>query len=133
VTLLRRLAAIAMTAMLSAGNLAACAGWQPTPEARMACCTDEAACPMHASAAQGSEPTRVLTQTEADRCCGGATDRTSSNSAGTTSSSTAIAALPLFAAAIASVSTPALQQWRALVPHPVSPVPKHLLHTVLLV
>ncbi len=47
VRLVQRLAALALTFGLMAGNAAICAGWMPTPEARMACCADGAECPMH--------------------------------------------------------------------------------------
>ena len=38
VRLVHRLAALVITFGLVAGNAAVCAGWMPTPEARMACC-----------------------------------------------------------------------------------------------
>src|SRR5262245_62287515 len=49
VTLVRRLAAMAAVLTLCVGNLAECAGWQPTPEARMECCANGTKCPMHKS------------------------------------------------------------------------------------
>ena len=130
---MRRLAAIAAVAVLTVGNLASCAGWQGTPEARMACCRDEAACPMHASPAGDTGSAPVLTQADADRCCAGATDRTPSSSPGLAFAINSIADLPVIAAAIGPRPAPALDTWRALVPHPVSPVPRHLLLTVLVV
>ena len=130
---MRRLAAIATVAVLTVGNLASCAGWQGTPEARMACCRDEAACPMHASRVDDTGPAPVLTQADADRCCAGATDRTRSNSSGSPFAINSIADLPVIVTAIVPRSAPALGTWRALVPHPVSPVPRHLLLTVLVV
>ena len=42
--LVQRLAALALTLGLMAGNAAICAGWMPTPEARMACCAEGGEC-----------------------------------------------------------------------------------------
>ena len=60
--------AAAVALVLAVGNPAVCAGWLPTAEARMACCSDNS-CPMHQSDSpdRGSRP--ALTQAEADRCC----------------------------------------------------------------
>jgi hypothetical protein len=43
------------------------------------------------------------------------------------------AALQLSPNPVVPIALPALQEWRALAPLPVSPVPKHLLLSVLLV
>jgi len=63
--LVQRLAALALAFGLVAGNAAAiCAGWLPTPEARMACCADGVECPMHKGDSQRSGSARVLTQAQ---------------------------------------------------------------------
>jgi len=128
-SLVRRTGAIAAILMLSVGNLMACAGWQPTPEARMACCSDETRCPMHA---RDSTARRQLTQAEADTCCSANSDEVNTPSAAGFAAFSAAPA-PALVALVIPVQTPALAAWRTLVPHPVSPVPRHLLLTVLLV
>jgi hypothetical protein len=111
---------IAVILAFSAGNLTLCAGWQPEPQARMACC------------AKGDR-SRNVTQADADDCCAGATDRTQTPGGGATSSTLTVASLPLVATAILPAAVPALHHWRTQAPHPVAPVPRHLLLTVLLV
>jgi hypothetical protein len=133
IPVLRRLASIAAVLAFSISNLAVCAGWRATPEARMACCQDEATCPMHKSESHRPQSQHQLTQAQADDCCAGsernhsATTRTSFVASGTVA--LAPAAIPL----VVIPKAPALREWRALVPLPVSPVPKHLLLSVLLV
>ena len=67
----RRLVAVLGVIGLCAGNVAVCAGWRATPEARMACCQDEASCPMHKSESHGSQSEQHVTQAQADNCCAG--------------------------------------------------------------
>ena len=129
----RALISLAITLALGVGNLSLCAGWQPTPEARMACCVKGAGCPMHASESGGSGAARTITQAQADRCCAGSTDRAPASSGSPVFTLVSVAALPFATDSIVSTAAPALEEWRALVPHPVSPVPRHLLLTVLLV
>lgn len=133
VTLGRRVAAIVAVLTLAVGNLAVCAGWQATPEARMACCRDEAACPMHKSESHHSGARHVVSQAQADSCCAGS-ERTHSTTTNPTVVPSGIATLaPAALPVVTSPDVPALQDWRALVPLPVSPVPKHLLLSVFLV
>lgn len=63
-----RLVAAALVVALSASPVALCAGWQFSPEARMACCAKGIACPMHSSEDDGGT-TKSVTQSEADSCC----------------------------------------------------------------
>jgi hypothetical protein len=128
----RRLAAIATVLMFSLGNLAVCAGWEATAEARMACCMNSATCPMHKSESHGSVATH-LNQAQADSCCAAASNRTESPVASPAFALASSAALPAVIAQALPVSSPALQEWRVFVPLPVSPVPRHLLLSVLLV
>ena len=130
---LRRLAAVAAVLTLSVGNLAVCAGWRATPEARMACCQDEATCPMHKSGGHGSESQHSITQAQADTCCAGS-ERNESSTTRTALVSTGIVALvPATVPLVVTPAVPALEEWRALVPLRVSPVSKHLLLSVFLV
>jgi hypothetical protein len=118
---------------LSAGNLAVCAGWQATPETRMACCRTEAACPMHESESPAAASGHNVTQAQADNCCA-RSERTHSTTANATSVLSGIVAPALTTmATVASPNVPALQAWRVFVPLPVSPVAKYLLLSVFLV
>lgn len=133
VVLSRRLVAIAAVLTLCAGNLAVCAGWQATPEARMACCRNEATCPMHKSESHGSGTRHIVSQAQADNCCAGS-ERTQSTTTNPTFVPSGMVALaPATMPVVTSPNVPALRDWRALVPLPVSPVPKHLLLSVFLV
>jgi hypothetical protein len=133
VTTVRRLAAIVAVLALCAGNVAVCAGWQATPEARMACCTDDAECPMRKSEGHDHSPNTALSQAQADSCCAASTQRRDSPAAGSPfASSGAITLVPVVA--VVAPTTAALpQEWRALAPLPVSTIPKHLLLSVLIV
>ena len=131
-SLTRRIAAIAAVLTLSVGNLAVCAGWEATPAERMACCTDDARCPMH-PASERSDATRVVSQVEADSCCAGASDRTQAPVAGF--AFVLLHATSTLPSAPLAVAPPvfALEHWRTVVPLPETPVPKHLLFSVLIV
>ena len=134
VTVGRRSIAIASVLTLCVGNISVCAGWQATPEARMECCRSEATCPMHESESHHhSGSTHKVTQTQADNCCAG-----SERSHSTTTNSTFVlsgmaAHAPATVLVVTSANVPALQEWRAFVPLPVAPVPRHLLLSVFLV
>jgi hypothetical protein len=134
VRFVKRFAALALTFGLVAGNAAICAGWMPSPEARMACCADGAECPMHKGDSHGVGDHRVPTQSEADTCCA-ASERSNSSQSSPTFVS-AITATVLGAGAVVPADVPALvlsDAWRTSEPIPVAPVPKHLLLSVFLV
>lgn len=131
-TLCRRLSAVLLTFALAAGQAGVCAGWARTPEARLACCADDGACPMHRSGSEHQGATRAFTQAEADRCCAASEQDNS-------------APLPIDAAFMSTngaalPSVPALLPepdartdiWRASVAMPIAHVPKHLLLSVFL-
>jgi hypothetical protein len=126
-----RLSAAIVTLALATGQVGVCAGWLPTPEARMACCSDES-CPMHKSDESGS--TRVLTQADADRCCAA-----SEQDDATPSPSNLLNLITLgfvLNSAPAGLSVPEhhhAEIWRASVPIPIPHVSKHLLLSVFLV
>jgi hypothetical protein len=132
VSLRRRFSAIVVTLALAVGQAGVCVGWMSSPEARMACCSDDGPCLMHKSDSR-DESTRVLTQAEADRCCAASEQDDSAPSP---------AHLGFFAMLGNVVSPiPALlpepearaEIWRASVPIPTTPVPRHLLLSVFLV
>jgi hypothetical protein len=127
----RRIAVVAAVLTLCVGNLAVCAGWQATPEARMACCLNGTSCPMHKGEPHGSK--RAISQVEADNCCATASTRSQSSITGPTFLLSNATSLPAATTFVVPVVVPALQEWRAFVPLPVSPVPKHLLLSVLLI
>jgi hypothetical protein len=129
----QRLAALALTFGLMAGNAAICAGWLPSPEARMACCADGGECPMHRGDSHRSGSERVLTQAQADSCCASSEGK---NSKSTPPFDVAITAAVLGAGTVLPANVPALvlsDGWRTSAPIPVAPVPKHVLLSVFLV
>jgi len=89
---------------------------------------------MHRSESHGSRSKPHVTQAQADNCCAGserndsATTRTSFVASGLI-----VALVPATIPLIVMPKAPALEEWRAFVPLPVSPVPKHLLLSVFLV
>lgn len=133
VTLGRRVSAVMLTLALVAGHAAECAGWAATPEARMACCADGAACPMHKSDSSGSHDHGELSQAQADSCCAFSGRDASAPSLPTL-------ALPISAAVAGTpiklpAETPALvlsDAWRSVTPPPAGSVPKHVLLSVFL-
>ena len=132
--LVHRLAALALTFGLMAGNAAICAGWMPTPEARMACCADGVECPMHKGDSHRSGSERVLTQAQADSCCASAEGHSSNQS--NPSFVTAITAAVLGVGVVLPANVPALvlsDAWRTSAPIPIAPVPKYVLLSVFLV
>jgi hypothetical protein len=134
VKFVQRLAALALTFALMAGNAAVCAGWMPTPEARMACCADGGECPMHKGDSHRSGSERVLTQVQADSCCAASESRNSSQSSPTFV--VAITAAVLGVGIVVPADVPALVRsdaWRTTAPVPIAPVPKHVLLSVFLV
>ena len=132
--LVHRLAALALTFGLMAGNAAICAGWMPTPEARMACCADDADCPMHMGDSHGPGAARPLTQAQADNCCASSESKNSSQSSPTFVA--AITAAVIGVGTVLPANVPALvlsDGWRTSAPIPVAPVQKHVLLSVFLV
>jgi hypothetical protein len=133
--LLHRLFAVLVCVGLITGPAAAvCAGWAATPQARMACCADDANCPMHKGASHHSTSGNALTQAEADSCCASSEGEDSSPS-----TPTFVAAISLASSGpgiVLPVSEPALvlsDGWRTAAPVPTPPVPRHLLLSVFLV
>ena len=131
--LIRRASAVVALLALVVGNIAVCAGWQATPEARMACCIDGTTCPMHKSDNHEHSSKRVVSQAQADSCCAAAAQGRDSAAAGSTFAVSGVIALVPVTVFTVPTSAIASQEWRALVPLPVSSTPKHLLLSVLLV
>ena len=132
-TISRRIAAVVAVLALSAGNLAVCAGWQATPEARMACCMSGTNCPMHKSEGHDHSSNRAFSQTQADTCCAASSQRRDSSAASSLFVSSGLIALVQVAPFVAPTTAPVTPEWRALVRPPVSSKPKHLLLSVFIV
>ena len=133
-TLARRLRAIGLILALATGNAAVCAGWAPTPEARMSCCSKGGECPMHKEGAHQSDGSDLVTQAQADSCCA-ASERDQSNQPSPTFV-VVISGAVLGPGVIVPAMTPALalsEAWRTVAPVPLAPVPRHLLLSVFLV
>jgi hypothetical protein len=128
----RRLSAVFLAVALVAGQAGVCAGWMPTAEARMACCSDDGPCPMHKSESEDG-PTRVVTQAEADRCCAASEheDSTPSQSNAGFFLTLAVALSPI--PGLLPAPEAHADIWRASVPIPTGHVPKHVLLSVFLV
>lgn len=132
-TIRGRIAAVVAALALCAGNVAVCAGWQPTPEARMACCMSGMNCPMHESDHHDRSSRSGVSQAQADHCCAASTQRRDSAAAGSTFVASGTAAF--VAATVFPSPVPVFESraWRAPVPLPDTSVAKHLLNSVLLV
>ena len=65
---LKHAAILVLALATAAGHLAECGGWQGTPEARMACCTQGVECPMHGRDDDGNA-NHQMSQAAADACC----------------------------------------------------------------
>jgi hypothetical protein len=132
-SLARRVAAVVAILALAAGNVAVCAEWQGTPEARMACCTNGTSCPMHKSEGHDGSSKNTVSQAQADSCCAASAQRRESSSPGSTFVQSGVIALVPAAVFPLPATELRPQEWRALVPLQASSVPKHLLLSVLLV
>jgi len=88
---------------------------------------------MHTPESHGPGSKRVISQAQADTCCAATSNRTQSSVASSMFVLSHATPLPVAASLAVPVAVPALQEWRALVPLPASPVPRHLLLSVLLV
>lgn len=130
----RRVASILLVVVVAAGNAAVCAGWAPTPEARMACCSEGATCPMHKSEPHHTAAGHGLTQAQADTCCALSERGNSSQSSQAYVSPITIAVLGTGIVLPATVPSLVLSDaWRTVTPIPRSAVPKHVLLSVFLV
>ena len=92
--LIRRVVGCLVLAIMAAGNVAVCAGWKNSAEARMACCESNDSCPMHKDDGENALASRSISQTEADRCCAGSERHEAATSPG---AFVAIEALPIVA------------------------------------
>ena len=132
-SLVRRVLAASLGLMLTAGPVGLCAAVTPTPEARMACCTDSDTCPMHDGGVHNSESHHHPSQSQADQCCV-VSERDTHQSM-----PMSVGVLPtpvLDASVLLPLRVPTLVRtdaWRTTTPLLVTPVPRHLLLAVFLV
>jgi hypothetical protein len=134
VTVARRLVAVFLAVLVSAGNAAICAGWAPTPEARMECCSGEEPCPMHKGESGNEQSGHSVSQAQADSCCA-SSERDSSNQSNPTNVAS-ISSAVLGTGTVLPALVPALvlsDGWRTVAPILSPPVPRHLLLSVFLV
>jgi hypothetical protein len=129
---LKRASVLVSVLALAAGNAGLCAGWAPTPQARMACCTGGAGCPMHAASAGHHGAGHTITQSEADGCCAASNGGRSSQPGPFIAAG--ISPAVLTAVVPAAPVTLARSVRLALITVPIpAPVPRHLLLSVFLV
>ena len=129
----RRFSAVALSLAFLSGDVALCAGWVATAEARMACCADEDTCPMHRSDGQ-TEGDRAVTQPQADSCCAASEPERTDQSTPTFASTISSAVLGI--ATVMPAALPVLVlggAWPIAVPLPPGSVPKHVRLSVFLV
>ena len=128
-----RLSVVFLTLAIAAGQAGVCAGWIATPEARMACCSDDGRCPMHKSGSEDDESNRMVSQAEADRCCAASEqdDSAPSPTGPAFSVTLAVALSPL--PALLRQPECHVSMSRTSVPIPTAHVAKHVLLSVFLV
>ena len=130
----QRLSATVMSLALLAGHAAVCAGWALTPEARLACCSEGDACPMHNGESDGAGSGRVITQVQADSCCAASERESSSQTSPTFVAAIISADFGPVVVLPASIRALVLSDgWRTTVPIPAAAIPKHVLLSVFLV
>jgi hypothetical protein len=125
------MAVVILVLTTAPGNLAMCAGWKPTPEARRACCAAGAMCPMRAHT-DGTAARHAVSQWAADACCAAA-DRDDAPPA----SAFALAG-PVAVLALAMAPIDSRPDWQRVVrafesPPPSAAVSRHLLLSVILI
>jgi hypothetical protein len=133
--LFRRTAALVVAITLGGAGWAECAGWQATPEARMACCSGSGHCPMHGSTESSTGSESVATQAQADSCCAASDTNDSTPSPGAFSLSLSAALVNSTLTTLAPIVAPpvSFEAWRTHVPLPVGQVPRHVLLSVFLI
>ena len=128
-----RLVGLVLMLAVAAGQAGLCAGWTPTPESRMACCSESGACPMHNADSEGSGTPHALTQAEADSCCAASEGTESAPSPTSIPLAVTLAIVVGPVADLLTAAQPRLAIWSTSVPLPATGVPKHLLLSVFLV
>jgi hypothetical protein len=133
--LLRRTAALVVALAFTAAGWVECAGWQASPEARMACCSGAGDCPMHGSTKPRADSERVITQAQADSCCAASDTNDSTPSTAVFSLSVSAVLVSSTLHTLAPIMAPPsfFDAWRTDVPLPRGHVPKYVLLSVFLI
>jgi hypothetical protein len=124
--------ALILALALATANGAVCAGWMPTPEARMACCTEDA-CPMHKSESNQSAWHHDVTQTQADSCCAASARDDGAQSSPSFVPAVSLVLAPTPVALVLPEPDKTAPTWQTAIPIPRTHVPTHLLLSVLIV
>jgi hypothetical protein len=132
-TFVRRLSAVCVALTLAVGGPAVCAGWLPTPEARMACCTSDGSCSMHKAESHADHSAQAVTQAEADRCCATSDQDDATPTPSATAFVVSLALVPSPVPVVLADAPIRADAWRTAVPISVTRVPRHLLLSVFLV
>jgi hypothetical protein len=128
-----RVVALVSVIALSLGAWVKCAGWQNTADARMACCEQEAQCPMHHSGSDGSARHAAPTQSQADTCCA-LSEQSPTTPANSPQAAQILAAMPTIAVVVSPPDAAVARHiWRPLVPLQPDGVPRHVLLSVFLI
>jgi hypothetical protein len=118
---------------LTFSTSAQCADWQETAEARMACCAQDAECPMHPAGPGGAQSPRSVTQTQADTCCSLSEHSSSAPSASSHDGLLYTLVAPSTLSATALLDAAPVRHTWPVTPISVVPVPRHLLLSVFLI
>jgi len=129
----QRVSVFLVALALSANNVALCAGWMATPEARMACCSNGGACPMHKADSHDLGSPRALSQAEADQCCAASEHDDAAPSASAFALTMSLAVLPSPVPLVTPAAALERDAWRRHSPVPGTHLPRHLLLSVFLV
>jgi hypothetical protein len=127
---LKHAAILVLALATAAGNLAACGGWQLTPEARMACCTEGAECPMHRRDGDRGA-SQQMSQAAADACCASSEDQDATSSANYVLAAAEALSVETFPALALSAWEPALVLAES--PPPPRSISRHLFLSVFLI
>ena len=99
----------------------------------MACCENEATCPMHATTRHGPTTRATVSQVDADNCCGASERGTSTPSTSAYTPNVTLAVLTSLSPAVGPDVPVFRENPNARISVDVSPVPKHLLLSVFLI
>ena len=132
-TVIRRLSALFLTLALATSQAGVCAGWMATPEARMACCSDDGPCPMHESNSEDDGSKRAVSQAEADRCCAISEQDDSAPAPANLAFPVTLVPVNSPVPVMRPMSEAHAGIWRAPVPLSGAHTPKHILLSVFLV
>ena len=129
----RPVAALLLLLVGFGSTASVCAGWQASAAARMACCENEATCPMHPTTQQGQRTRTRVSQVDADNCCAASERGTSTPSTSAYTPTITLAVLTSLSPAVGPDVTVFGENPNARISVDVSPVPKHLLLSVFLI